>query len=139
MDKTDQRSLTPTKPQNLSTAAASLAGRGLVDLQKIQEWELKFPEDRVVGWIGVMGKSIPAQGIVRIPKGVSIGFKLGENEGDLSFFAGFPVDVPLYKLDLRGCEQISDKRLAYISCLPQLQELNFYGCNQITDEGLIHI
>jgi hypothetical protein len=34
MDKSDERSLTPTKPQSLSTAAASLAGRGLRDLQK---------------------------------------------------------------------------------------------------------
>ena len=37
MDKSDERSLTPTKPQNLSTAAATLAERGLRDLQKIQE------------------------------------------------------------------------------------------------------
>ena len=86
MDNSDQRSLTSTKLQNLSTAAASLAGRGLRDFQNIQEWELKFPEDRVVGWLEVMDKSIPAQGIVRIPKGVPIGFRLEENESDLSFF-----------------------------------------------------
>ncbi len=76
MDNSDKRSLTPTKPQNISTAAASLAGRGLRDFQNIQEWELRFPEDRIVGWLQVMGESIPAQGIVKIPKGVPIGFRI---------------------------------------------------------------
>ena len=40
MEKSDERSLTQAKAQSISTAAASLAGRGLRDLQKIQEWEL---------------------------------------------------------------------------------------------------
>ncbi len=51
MDISDKRSLTPTKPQNLSTAAASLAGRGLRDLQKINEWDLICQEDKSLLWV----------------------------------------------------------------------------------------
>ncbi len=164
MDKSDKRSLTPAKPQTISTAAASLAGRGLLDLQKIQEWELVFPEDRVVGWIEFMDKTIPAQGKVRIPKGIQIVFRLEQHESDISFFTGFPDDIDVYKLDfslcknitdesftyilglsklqildLSFCEQITDKSLSYLTSLPQLQILDLCLCKKITDKGLAYL
>ena len=138
MNKNDHHALTQSSPTQISKAA-SLAGRGLRDLQKIQEWELRFPEDRVVGWIEVMGKSIIAHGVIKISKGLRFGLGIERDEGDLSFLSGFPSDIPLYKLDLSNCDQITNDSLACFSHFQQLQEVNLEWCINISDEGLSFI
>ena len=82
----------------------------------------------------------------------------------MSFFAGFPADVPLYELDFLWCNKITDKDLVYISELTQLHKVSFWcgadiglshlsklyrltsislgspeGRENITDNGLVHL
>jgi serine/threonine protein kinase len=40
------------------------------------------------------------------------------------------------RLDLSGCEQISDSGLLRLTRLPGLRHLNLYGCGSLTDAGL---
>ena len=138
MNKQDYHALTQSMPNQISKAA-SLAGRGLRDFQKIQEWELRFPEDRVVGWLEVMGKSIPAQGTVRVSKGVPIGFSLEMVESNLSFLFAFPADFPLYRLVFDGCDKIANSDFSYLSGMSQLQELYLANCEQISNKVLVYL
>src|ERR1700722_16579256 len=51
----------------------------------------------------------------------------------------FVIQHNLIKLNLLGCDQITDGGLAHIGNLPNLQQLNLAGCGKIMDSGLAHI
>ena len=105
-----------------------------------QDWVLVFPSDRVVGSLEVGGSKIPAQGVVKLSTVASIAFHLEKQESDLSFFSRLPAKLPLHKLNLRECAQITDESLALLTIsLRQLQEIDLGRCKQITDAGLAHL
>ena len=51
----------------------------------------------------------------------------------LSFLKGFPA---LHRLDLNGCEQLTDGALAAVGDLPTLRTLHLRWCKNLTDAGL---
>jgi hypothetical protein len=82
--------------------------------------------------------STPTPGPVPCEAGRAYRFEASPQADDrdlegLSFLKGFPA---LHRLDLNGCEQITDAGLARAAALPTLRTLHLRWCKKLTDAGL---